>query len=162
MTVYHLAQLNSARMIAPTDDPQVAEFMNALDEINALAELSAGFVWRMVGDGNNATDIQISDDPQLLVNMSVWESIESLYKYAYKSDHARFFARRREWFTRSEKPSPVLWWVPAKHTPTLEEALARVDYLAEHGPTPFAFNFKTTFTVEEMLAQSEPQPASEA
>ncbi|MEQ8675589.1 MAG: DUF3291 domain-containing protein [Aggregatilineales bacterium] len=162
MTVYHLAQLNHARMIAPTDDPRVADFMNALDEINALAEVSAGFVWRLVGEGNNATDIHFFEDPQLLVNMSVWESVESLYKYAYKSKHADYFARRREWFTRPEKPSPVLWWVPAKHTPTLAEALARVDHLAEHGPTPHAFNFKKTFTVEELLALSEPQEANEA
>lgn len=155
MTGYHLAQLNHARMVAPTDDPRVADFMNALDEINALAEASEGFVWRLVGDGNNATDIRFFEDPQWLVNMSVWENVESLYKYAYKSDHASFFARRREWFTRAEKPSPVLWWIPEGHIPTLTEAFERVDHLAEHGPTPVAFNFKTRFTVEEMLALSE-------
>lgn len=146
---YHLAQLNAAPLIAPMDDPQVAEFVNALDEINALAEQSEGFVWRLVGDGNNATDIRISDDPNLLVNMSVWENIESLYRYVYKSNHGAFFKRRRAWFTHWEKPSPVLWWIPAGHHPTLEEAVARVEYMAKHGATPYAFDFKTRFEAHE-------------
>lgn len=147
-SVYHLAQINIAHLVAPVDDPKVADFINALDEINRLAEHSKGFIWRLVGDGGNATDIRISDDPQLLVNMSVWQDIDSLYQYVYKSDHHQFFRRRREWFTRWEKPSPVLWWIPAGHQPTLEEAMDRIDYLAEHGATVFAFDFKTRFMPE--------------
>lgn len=141
----HLAQVNIAQLIGSTDDPRVADFINALDEINALAEQTDGFIWRMVGEGNNATDIHFSDTPNLLINMSVWRDVESLYHYAYKTQHNDFFRRRREWFKKWDRPSPVLWWIPEGHIPTIDEALERVNHLHEHGPTPYAFNFKQRF-----------------
>jgi len=149
---YHIAQINVALALAPMDDPRMADFANALDKINALAEKSPGFVWRLKDDSGNATDFRITDIDNLLVNMSVWENIDALYQYAYKSHHVDYFSRRREWFTRWEKPSPVLWWVSVGHQPTLPEALARINYMHAHGPTPHAFDFKQRFTVDEMLA----------
>lgn len=149
---YHLAQLNAAVLVAPIDDPQVAEFVNALDRINALAEQTDGFIWRLQTEDGDATAIRLDDNPQLLVNMSVWRDLDALYQYVYKSDHGSFFARRREWFTKWDKPSPVLWWVPEDHTPTVKEAKEKAEYLQANGPTPLAFNFKNRFTVEDMLA----------
>ncbi len=109
MTTYHLAQINAAPLIAPLDDPRVAEFAEAVAEINALAEAAPGFVWRLKDDdGNDATGIRVDDNPLVIVNMSVWESIDALYRYVYNSNHAAFFQRRREWFKKWDKPSPVL------------------------------------------------------
>jgi hypothetical protein len=145
MTPYHLAQFNIARALADLDDPLLADFMAQLDEINALAEESPGFVWRLQTDSGNATDIQVSDDPRLLVNMSVWGSAKALFDYVYKSGHAKVMARRREWFERSGKPYLVLWWVSAGHRPTVEEALERLAELERNGPSPRAFTFKQRF-----------------
>lgn len=142
---YHLAQLNIARAVAPMDDPRLAEFVARLDEINALADSSPGFVWRLQSDSGNATDIQAYDDPKMLVNLSVWESLESLFGYVYRSGHAKVMTRRKEWFDRMEGPYVVLWWVPAGHRPSVEEAKARLDHLSLHGPTPWAFSFKRSF-----------------
>src|SRR4051812_7266948 len=125
---WHLAQLNIGRAVAPIDSPQLADFVAQLDEINALAETSPGFVWRMTGEGNNATDIQYDPDPLMLANMSVWTSAEALFDYVYKTAHTKVMARRREWFERMEV-FQVLWWVPAGHQPTLAEALARLEIL---------------------------------
>jgi heme-degrading monooxygenase HmoA len=150
---YHLAQINAAPLLAPIDDPQIADFANAIAQINALAEQADGFVWRLVSDeGEDATGIRIDDDPLVIVNMSVWESMDALYKYVYNSNHAQFFARRREWFRKWDKPSPVMWWIPVGTMPTLEEAIERIDYMALNGPTPYAFNFKQRFTPEEASA----------
>lgn len=149
MPAYHIAQFNAAPLIAPIDDPRTKEFADAIDAINALAEASPGFVWRMQTEDGDATGIRIDDNPQMLVNMSVWEDIDALYKYAYKSDHASFFKRRREWFNRWDRPSPVLWWIPEGYIPTLDDALERLSHLEAEGPTPYAFNFKTRFTAEE-------------
>jgi len=153
MTNYHLAQLNVASLVAPPDSPVVAEFMNALDKINSLAETYDGFVWRMTGEGNNATDIKLEEGNELLIsNMSVWESIDELYAFTYNSEHVEYFRRRREWFNKWDKPTLTLWWVEAGSVPTLEEGLARADYLHTHGPTPHAFTFKKRFTPEEAAA----------
>ena len=142
---YHVAQLNIARAVAPMDDPRLAEFVARLDEINALADESPGFVWRLQSDSGNATDIQAYDDPNMLVNLSVWDSLESLFGYVYRSGHAKVMARRKEWFERMEGPYVVLWWVPAGHRPSVAEAKARLDHLAQHGPSPWAFTFKQSF-----------------
>jgi hypothetical protein len=153
MPTYHLAQLNAAPLIAPMDDPLVAEFVAALDQINALAEGSPGFVWRLKDEnGDNAAGIRIDDNPNMLVNVSVWENIDALYAYVYNSDHGAFFRRRREWFTKWDKPSPVMWWIPAGEHPTITDAMVRVNHMAEHGPTPYAFNFKQRFTPAEAAA----------
>lgn len=146
MTDWHLAQINIGRLLHPVDDPRVAEFMEALDPINALAEDSPGFVWRLQDDSGNATAIRAFDDEQILPNLTVWESIETLKDYVFKSDHANFLRRRRQWFApMDDLPVLTMWWVPAGHLPTLGEAEKRIDHLAEHGPTAHAFSFHHTF-----------------
>lgn len=148
-STYHLVQINHARLLAPLDDPRIVDFLNALDEINHLGERTAGFVWRLVGTGDNATDIQLFADPMVVVNMSVWEDIDSLFAFTYRSQHADFYRRRREWFEPATLPTPVLWWQPAGYIPSLEDARQRIEYMAQHGATPYAFNFKQRFSSEE-------------
>ncbi|MEM7274943.1 MAG: redox-sensitive transcriptional activator SoxR [Actinomycetota bacterium] len=145
-TQWHLAQINIGRLRHPVDDPRVAEFMDNLDAMNELAERSAGYVWRLQDESGNATGIRAFDDETILPNLTVWESIEDLKAYVYKSDHARFLRRRREWFLpMDDLPVLTMWWIPAGHLPTLDEARARIDHLLEHGPTPHAFSFRPTF-----------------
>lgn len=136
----HIAQINIGVMIAPTDDPAVAEFMDNLDQINAQADAAEGFVWRLQSEQGNATDIQIFPNPLQLVNMSVWESVETLKAYVYRTEHVDFFRRRAEWFEAGGK-RVALWWIPAGTIPDLDDAVRRVQYLEEHGPTPYAFGF---------------------
>jgi hypothetical protein len=143
-TAWYLVQLNVARALAPLDSPQLADFMAALDPINALADTSPGFVWRLVGSGGNATDVKVDAQPGLLVNMSVWTSAEALFDFVYKSAHTTIMARRREFFHKLET-FQVLYWVPAGHVPTVDEALARLELLRTRGPTPEAFTFKQRF-----------------
>lgn len=142
---YHLAQLNIAHIRFAVDDPAVADFVAGLDRINALAEVTSGFVWRLKSESGNATDIRAFDDPRLLVNMSVWESIDALRAYVYQSGHVDFLRRRKEWFYTPETPFQVLWWVAAGHIPTLDEAKERLEYLTIHGPTSHAFTFRVPF-----------------
>lgn len=141
---FHLAQLNIGKIRYPQDSEEMSGFVNALDEINALAEASPGFVWRLKGDAGNAMDYTVIDG-ETLVNMSVWENRESLFDYVYKSAHAPFLARRKEWFHMPAESHMALWWVRAGHEPTLDEAVERLMYLREHGPTPMAFTFKRAF-----------------
>jgi hypothetical protein len=145
MAAHHLAQVNIGRLRAPTDDPLVADFMNALDEINALAERSPGFVWRLQTDDGNATALRPYDDESILINLSTWESADALADYVYRSDHTAFLRRRAEWFERMSEAMLTLWWVPAGHRPTEAEAVARLDHLRRHGPTPHAFTFRHQF-----------------
>jgi len=149
MQRYHLAQVNMALGRAPIDDPAMAGFVAKLDEINALAERSPGFVWRLQSDSGNAVDIQVSDDPRLLINLSVWDSLKSLFDYVYKSDHIKVMARRRDWFEPSTGPYVALWWLPAGRIPTTDEALSRLDHMKRHGPTPHAFGFKNSFAAPD-------------
>jgi Domain of unknown function (DUF3291) len=145
MTEFEIAQLNVGRAVAPLDDAVMADFMNWLDEINALAERSPGFVWRLQGDSGNNTDLKVSDDPLFIVNLSVWSSIDALYAFTYRSDHRTVFKRRHEWFERLGRPNTVLWWQLAGTVPTAEEALALLDRLTTLGATPDAFTFKERF-----------------
>ena len=142
---YHLAQLNIGRIKAPVEDPIMDGFMNRLDEINAIADNTPGFVWRLQTEEGNATSIHAFDDPMLLVNMSVWESIEALHEYVYRSDHRELLRSRAAWFERHEGPYQVLWWVPAGHIPTVAEAKERLNMLVEQGPTAQAFTFAKPF-----------------
>ena len=142
---FHLAQVNVARAKAPLDDPLLAEFMAQLDRINGLADQSPGFVWRLQSDSGNATDIKVSEDPCLLVNLSVWSSLEALFDFVYKTGHSKVMARRKEWFEPIGRPYLALWWVPAGHLPSPEEAMARLDLIAERGPGSEAFTFKQRF-----------------
>ncbi|MEC3918179.1 DUF3291 domain-containing protein [Nocardia sp. CDC160] len=146
----HLAQLNIGRLVAPEGDPRVADFYAALDEINALAEASPGFVWRMVdGESNNATTLRpYETDPDMLVNMSVWESRDALFDYVYRSAHMDYVRRRREFFVPLREVFTVLWWVPEGTTPDLHDAMKRLEYLRENGPTPYAFTFRQSFEPE--------------
>ncbi len=139
---WHVAQLNVGRAVAPMDQPAMAGFVSRLDEINDLSEASPGFVWRLKGDGNSAVDIHVTDDPQFIVNLTVWASIDALHAFTYRSDHRTVFKRRHDWFERHHSPNMVLWWVPAGTIPTLDEALARLARLTTDGPTPEAFTFK--------------------
>lgn len=149
---YQLAQINIARMLAPLDSPIMHDFVANLDEINALAESAPGFVWRLKGDGNDATSLRPYEDERVIVNMSVWESVDTLFQYAYYSDHTEFFRRRREWFHKMTTPAVALWWIEAGHIPTVDEAKEKLALIEKHGPTPQAFTFKQRFTVEEMMA----------
>ncbi len=145
MSGFHLAQINVARALAPLDTPQLADFVAQLDAINALAERSPGFVWRLKSDSGNATDIQVSDDPRFIVNMSVWENLEALFAYVYRSDHLTVMAQRSRWFEKMTTPFMALWWVPAGTLPDPAEGMRRLDILEREGPTPAAFTFKAPF-----------------
>ncbi len=123
----------------------MAAFTGQLDAINALADNSPGFVWRLQSESGNAADIQVGDNDKLIVNMSVWESLASLNAYVYKTGHRDVMVNRRQWFERPEKPFQTLWWVNPKHTPTLEEGMARLALIRAKGPTPEAFTFKANF-----------------
>jgi hypothetical protein len=149
---YHLAQYNIARLIAPLDDPRLQPFMAALDPLNQLADRSPGFVWRHQTEEGNSTSVRVREDPMILINFSAWESIEALWEYAYKSAHAEIYRRRREFFELHETPYLVLWWVPAGHEPTVEEAEQRLLHLEQHGPTPNAFTLKQRFPAPVLSA----------
>jgi len=145
MSAFQLAQINVGRLVAPYDSPPLTEFVANLGVINALADASPGFVWRLTGAGNDATDIQAFDDPMVAMNMSVWESLEALAAFAYRSAHRDFMRRRREWFEAPGEAYMALWWVPAGHRPTPPEGRARLEALRRDGPTPFAFSFREPF-----------------
>jgi heme-degrading monooxygenase HmoA len=153
MSRYQIAQINVGRFLYLRDDPANADFMNALDPVNAQAESAPGFIWRLVGDGNDATDlIPDESDPQLLVNMSVWTDVEALAAFVYRnSDHLAFMRRRKEWFEKIEL-FMALWWVPAGHIPSVEEGMERVALLRAHGPTESAFTFRHTFAAPDGTA----------
>ena len=135
-----MAQINIGTMLAATDDPLVADFMDNLERVNAVADGAPGFVWRLQTESGNATEIQIFPDPLTLVNMSVWESVEALKEYVYRSDHIEFFRRRAEWF-EPEAKRVALWYVPAGEIPELDDAVRRVEFLERNGPTAYAFGF---------------------
>ena len=160
MSRYEIAQLNVGRAVAPMDSAVMADFMAWLDEINALAERTPGFVWRLQGESGNNTDLKVSDDPLFIVNLSVWSSIDALYEFTYRSAHKTVFKRRHDWFERLGRPNTVLWWQPAGTVPTAEHALARLERLTTLGPTPEAFSFKHRFPAPDAEAQvSEPATA---
>lgn len=150
----HLAQLNVGRIRYPTDDPRVAEFMGALDAVNALAERSPGFVWRLKDDGsNNATNILVTDDPSFLINMSVWETPEQLEHFVWNTVHKRIYQKKGNWFVPMPTPHFVMWWIPAGHIPTPQEALARLDHLTRHGPSAHAFGWESLANVRLWMQQ---------
>ena len=152
---YHLAQLNIARIRAPLDTPIMADFVAQLDEINALADGSPGFVWRLQSDDGNATSLRPFDDEYIIVNMSVWLSIEHLHAYVYKSAHTAAMRRRREWFEHFDGAYVALWWVEAGHLPTVGEAKERLMHLEAHGPTADAFTFKQPFAPPAALESAQ-------
>lgn len=116
-----------------------------MEPLNTLADDSPGFVWRLQSDTGDATSIQVYEDPMILINLSVWENLETLKAYTYRSDHATIMKRRREWFAKIKSATVALWWIESGSLPTAEEARQRLACLDQHGPTPFAFTFKTPF-----------------
>lgn len=138
---FHLAQINIALMKAPLHDPIMTEFAEALSEVNAIADQSPGFIWRLQTASGNATDIRAYPDPRMLVNVSVWQSVESLKAYVYTSLHGEFFVRRRQWFEKYEGEHFAMWWILAGHRPTVEEGKTTLAYLTLHGDSPAAFTF---------------------
>jgi hypothetical protein len=142
---WQLAQVNIGRLRAPIDDPQIAGFVAALDEINALADAAPGFVWRLQTEDGDATAIRPTDDDLLLINMSVWESAEHLADYVYRSGHVEVMRQRRQWFEPFGSSYMALWWVPSGHRPSEAEAFERLALLDERGPTPEAFTFRHRF-----------------
>lgn len=136
----HLAELNIGKFKYPTSDPRMAGFMDNLDRVNALAERSPGFVWRLKGDNNNATEFRIGDD--MAVNLSVWRDAESLENYVFRTVHVQFYRNREQWFALMEKPHMVLWWVEEGHIPTLDEAHKRLRHFETYGASSFAFGWE--------------------
>ncbi|MGI9328781.1 MAG: DUF3291 domain-containing protein [Pseudomonadales bacterium] len=158
---WHIAQINVGTTLYPTDDDRMSGFMNQLDDINALADQSAGFVWRLQSESGNATDIDVGGPPLYVVNMSVWTSAEALFEFVYKSAHRPVMADRRQWFERPDGAYQALWWVRAGHIPTVEEGLARLELLKSAGPNPHAFNFKTKYPCPDFAGRPddlEPEP----
>jgi hypothetical protein len=142
---YHLAQLNVGRPRGPLDDPVMAGFLAALVPINALADASPGFVWRLQTEDGDATSIRSDADPTVMVNMSVWESVESLRDFVYHTRHLDVLRDRREWFERMAQNHLVLWWVERGTEPTIDEAFARLADLERHGPSEAAFTLRVPF-----------------
>jgi hypothetical protein len=142
---HHLAELNVGRLLAPTDDPRVADFMENLDRINGMGKRMPGFVWMMEGSGEPGTgntDAKIDGDPQCVSNLTVWEDAPSLQTFVFDTVHKQFYDRRTEWFEIMGKMHFVMWWVPVGHKPTLDEALVKLDYLQKHGDSVDAFGWK--------------------
>ncbi|MFF9015503.1 DUF3291 domain-containing protein [Streptomyces sp. NPDC014870] len=148
----HLAQLNVATLLHPLDDPRLAPFVEMLDPVNAAADGAPGFVWRLVEEGApDATALRPAGE-DVIVNLSVWESQDALWDFAYRSGHLEVMRRRREWFARHVEAHMVLWWIPAGQVPTVGEALGRLSELRAHGPSPRAFTFASAFTADEAAA----------
>jgi len=155
MSKYQLAQLNIAVLKAPLDSPELKDFVDNLDRINALAEASPGFVWRLKGDGNDATSLRPLGE-NIIVNMSVWRDVDSLRNYVYQSAHIEILRRKREWFTRMAEAPFALWWIPQGHEPTISEAVARLEHLRKHGATAEAFSFGEAFSAPDAAVAGAP------
>lgn len=145
MAGFHLAQCNIARLRAPLDSPQLAGFVAALEPVNQLAESAPGFVWRLQTEEGNATAIRPYDDDMMLVNMSVWESVEALAAFTYDTAHRDVMRGRRQWFEKPAEAYLVLWWIPAGTRPTVADAKSRLETLRGQGPSPAAFTFRVPF-----------------
>jgi hypothetical protein len=148
---YHIVQLNIATLLAPIDSPQLSDFVANLDRINALAEESPGFVWRLQTEEGDATGIDYFGSDKI-VNLSVWDSVEDLHNYVYRSAHVEIMRRKKEWFQKMGEAFMVLWWVPAGHIPSIEEAAQRLNILRVNGPTTEAFTFKGSFPAPSKIA----------
>jgi len=145
MSQYHLAQLNLGIPLYPLDDPRIAPFMDALERINALAESSPGFIWRLKDGSGDATSIEVPDYPEAIFNLSLWQDFSALRNFVYRSEHAQFIKRRKEWFQQMETPVLMMWWVKAGEQPSLEDAIARYKRLCSLGPSPQGFTLGTMF-----------------
>lgn len=149
---FQIAQINIGRAVGDVDGPLLADFKELLDPVNALADAAPGFVWRMQTDDGNNTALRPYDDDRMIVNMSVWESIDALWAFTYGGMHLEVMRRRREWFERFASTYLALWWVPAGTIPTVDDAKLRLGSLDAHGPTPYAFTFKKRFAPADTVA----------
>jgi hypothetical protein len=144
MTTLHLAQLNIGRLRYEVGDPRMADFVDNLALVNGLAECSPGFVWRYQDDSGSAIETRpFAGDPRMAVNLSVWDSVEALERFVWQTVHKRFYGRRQEWFERTDERYFVMWWVPAGHRPTVQEAIERLQHLQQHGPSEHAFGWES-------------------
>jgi hypothetical protein len=139
----HLAQINIARLRYPEGDDRVTEFFANLDRVNEAAERMPGFIWRLKGEGGNATQIRAYNDPHILVNLSVWDTPDAFETFVWRTVHLKLYQRGTEWFDDVPGPHFAMWWVADGHRPTPEEGRGRLDYLAEHGPSDHAFGWET-------------------
>ncbi|MEV7615557.1 DUF3291 domain-containing protein [Streptomyces sp. NPDC089799] len=154
----HLAQFNVGTLLQPLEDPLSAGFVELLDPVNTAADGTPGFVWRLVGEGErDATGLRPAGE-NAIVNMSVWETLEALWDFTYRSGHLEAMRRRREWFERHVEHHLVLWWIPAGHVPTVDEAMERLADLRAHGPSPRAFTFTSSYTPAESAEHLRPAP----
>ncbi|HSC84956.1 MAG TPA: DUF3291 domain-containing protein [Pseudomonas sp.] len=144
MSRYQLAQLNIATMKEPLESPGMVDFVANLERINALAEASPGYIWRLQDEEGDATALR-PFGAEVLVNMSVWRDVQALSDYVYKSAHTEMLKRRREWFEKVDEAHMVLWWVPSGHQPGIDEAAERLAYFRAHGPSAHAFSFRQAF-----------------
>ncbi|GHO49482.1 DUF3291 domain-containing protein [Ktedonospora formicarum] len=158
--MYQLAQVNIGRMRAPLSDPLMEGFVNQLEPINALADNSPGFVWRLQSSEGDATSLRVYEDDMILINLSVWSSLRELSDFIYASAHRDVMKQRRQWFERFEGVYIALWWVPEGHIPTAEEAKERLEHLQEHGPTSYAFTYKQPFAPADS-PQAAPEPVTD-
>ena len=145
MSQYHIAQINIARMLVPMDHPIMADFVAQLPPINALADGSPGFVWRLQTESGDATSIKVYDDDFIIFNLTVWESVDTLREFVYKSAHSAVLRDQKRWFEKFDGPYYALWWVPAAHLPTPEEGKEKLEHVRSHGDTSVAFSFKNLF-----------------
>jgi hypothetical protein len=146
---FHLAQCNIVKLKAPLDSPIVAGFVAALEPINALADSAPGFVWRLKTDGGDATSIRVFADDQIILNMSVWESMEALSNYVYRSGHKDVLRQRRQWADHFEGVQAAMWWIRAGTVPEPSEAVVRLDHLSRVGASAYAFTFRTIFAAPD-------------
>jgi hypothetical protein len=151
----HVAELNIGRLKHPIDDPRMADFVDNLERVNAMADRMRGFVWRLIGDGSNggALDLRPFPDPMMAVNMSVWETVEQLGHFVWNTVHKRIYQKKGNWFTPMTTPHFVMWWVPVGHEPTPPEALARLEHLATHGPSDHAFGWESLPNIKLWMGQ---------
>lgn len=154
---WHLAQVNVATLAAPIDSPRLATFVERLAPVNALADRSPGFVWRLQGESGDATSMLVFDDVRIIVNLTLWESLEALRDYVFSSDHADVLRRRREWFEQMVEAHLAMWWIPAGTIPIVADAKARLETLRERGPSPDAFTFRQPFPAP--VVDGAPTPA---
>jgi hypothetical protein len=155
---YHLAQVNVGRVVAPMDSPEMAGFVSQLQPINALADSSAGFVWRLQTETGDATAIQPYEDPRININLSVWESVDVLKEFVYKSGHIAPLRDRLKWFEKPTEAHLAMWWIPAGHVPTVEEAKERLQFRRTWGDTAVAFSFGTPYPAPDEPAADPVEP----
>lgn len=158
---FHLAQFNIARIRYPLDDPRMAEFVANVDRVNRLAEQIPGFIWRLADETGNAMGMQVYGDPRVLPNLTVWENVEALERFVFKTVHSRFYGRREQWFEPLDTPL-VLWFVPGGHRPSLEDGVERLEHLKAHGPSEHAFGWKSLPAVQIGKTARHARPSEQA